>query len=439
MFIYYRLNYIIKRITYINIMEQINFNEILDRTNIVNNIINILKHFELNKSNKLIKRGIYIYGSPGIGKTTFIKNILKSLDYDIICYDAGNIRNKSVIENITKDNMSDTNVLSLFQKKKRKMAIIMDEIDGMNNGDKGGINALIKLIRPKKTKKQKKENSTMIPIICIGSYKTDKKIKEIIKICNTIELKKPTNIQIHNILNIIMPDIHESIINNILLYIDNDIRKLKNIHNIYLNHKNMLTNDLIINLLQIKNYNEDTKKITFKLLTNYYNINQHNILMNETDRTSVGLLFHENIIDCLNKLDKKNTIPFYHNILDNFCFADYMDRLTFQKQIWIFNEMSSLIKTFYNNYIYHNNYKDIIPKHEIRFTKVLTKYSTEYNNILFIQNLCKILNMDKKDLFSFFIHIKNTKSIDDIYDIFNDNNYDITKLDINRMYRYLCI
>ena len=127
--------------------------------------------------------------------------------------------------------------------------------------------------------------------------------------------------------------------------------------------------------------------------------------MNETDRTSVGLLFHENIIDCLNKLDKKNTIPFYHNILDNFCFADYMDRLTFQKQIWIFNEMSSLIKTFYNNYIYHNNYKDIIPKHEIRFTKVLTKYSTEYNNILFIQNLCKILNMDKKDLFSFFIHI----------------------------------
>ena len=30
----------------------------------------------------------------------------------------------------------------------------MDEIDGMNNGDKGGINSLIKLIRPKKTKKQ---------------------------------------------------------------------------------------------------------------------------------------------------------------------------------------------------------------------------------------------------------------------------------------------
>ena len=42
-------------------------------------------------------------------------------------------------------------------KRKKKIAILMDEIDGMNGGDKGGINSLIKLIRPKKTKKQKKK------------------------------------------------------------------------------------------------------------------------------------------------------------------------------------------------------------------------------------------------------------------------------------------
>ena len=55
----------------------------------------------------------------------------------------------------------------------------MDEIDGMNNGDKGGINSLIKLIRPKKTKKQKLEEITLNPIICIGNYHIDKKIKEL--------------------------------------------------------------------------------------------------------------------------------------------------------------------------------------------------------------------------------------------------------------------
>ena len=32
--------------------------------------------------------------------------------------------------------MSDRNVLSMLQKSTKKIAIIMDEIDGMNNGDK---------------------------------------------------------------------------------------------------------------------------------------------------------------------------------------------------------------------------------------------------------------------------------------------------------------
>ena len=70
------------------------------------------------------------------------------MNYDIIQYDAGDIRNKSIIDTITQHNMSNINVLSLLKKEKKRIAIIMDEIDGMNNGDKGGINSLIKIIRP---------------------------------------------------------------------------------------------------------------------------------------------------------------------------------------------------------------------------------------------------------------------------------------------------
>ena len=172
-------------------MDQLNLNLLLDREKEEKLLIDTLQNFETNKSNKLTKRGIYIYGDPGSGKSVFVKNILKKLNYDIILYDAGDIRNKSIIENITKHNMSDKNVLSLLKKKKKNIAIIMDEIDGMNNGDKGGITSLIKLIRPKKTKKQKKEDMTMIPIICIGNYHTDKKIKELMKVSVPIEIKRP--------------------------------------------------------------------------------------------------------------------------------------------------------------------------------------------------------------------------------------------------------
>ena len=99
--------------------------------------------------------------------------------------------------------------------------------------------------------------------------------------------------------------------------------------------------------------------------------------------------------------------------------------------------MSSLIKTFKNNKLYHESFKKKQKYNptEVRFTKVLTKYSTEYNNSLFIQNLCQQLGMDKKDLFCFFLELKN--KYDDTQLLLLFENYEITKLDINRIYRYL--
>ena len=418
-------------------MEDLNFNKILNREEKASNIKEILTNFELNKNNLLFKKGIYVYGDPGSGKTTFVTNILKEMNYDIIKYDAGDIRNKSIIDNITKHNMSDKNIMSLFNNKIKRIAIIMDEIDGMNNGDKGGINTLIKLIRPKKTKKQKLEEVSINPIICIGNYHIDKKIKELMKVCNVIELKTPNLNQISGIIKTLIPTIEDNFKNKIINYIQGDIRKLNNIYSIYINKNEIFKIDIIENIFQLKSYNDDTKKITNKLINNNYNIDDHITIMNETDRTIVGLLWHENIIDVLGKMDKSISIPFYIKQLDNMCFSDYIDRITFQKQIWQFNEMSSLIKTFKNNKLYHESFKkkQKYNPSEVRFTKVLTKYSTEYNNSLFIQNLCQQLGMDKKDLFSFFLELKN--NYDDTQLVILFENYEITKLDINRIYRYL--
>jgi len=176
------------------------FDSILNREDIKNQIKDFLDNFENNKNDITIKRGVYIYGKSGSGKSYFIEHFLKSIDYDIIVYNASDIRNKNIIDTITEGNMSNQNVVSLFNKKKKNIAIIMDEIDGMNSGDKGGINTLIKIIRPKKTKKQKLEEISTIPIICIGNYQTDKKIKELMKNCLSIELQSPTDDQIKDIL-----------------------------------------------------------------------------------------------------------------------------------------------------------------------------------------------------------------------------------------------
>ena len=144
-----------------NIQE---INTILDRNHASDTIKNLLLNFDDNVNDLTFKKGIYIYGSPGCGKTQFVTDILKSIDYDMVKYDAGDVRNKSLIDTITCNNIANQNVLQMMAgAKKRRLVIVMDEIDGMNSGDKGGLNALIKLIRQKKTKKQKLESKTMNP------------------------------------------------------------------------------------------------------------------------------------------------------------------------------------------------------------------------------------------------------------------------------------
>ena len=426
-------------------------NTIFERHKTADSIKSILNAFSKDHANPSFKKGFYIYGSSGVGKTQFVIDILKSLNYDVIHYDAGDVRNKALIENITSNNISSCNVLDMMHRRIKKIAIVMDEIDGMNSGDKGGLTALIKLIRQKKTKKQKLESMTMNPIICIGNYNIDKKIKELMKVCNVFELSTPTNPQMTKLIDNFYPEMPIQKKHIVVNYANGDLRKFKFLQKLYESKPEMIDQMVLQNILNVKTFNEDTTKITTSLIQRPYSIDDHNVVLNETDRTTVALLFHENVIDVLPK-DPRIAIPFYLRFLENICFADYIDRITFQNQIWHFNEMSSLMKTFNNNRIFHSILD--IPKEqlstlnkEIRFTKVLTKYSTEYNNIEFIYDLCQKLDIDKKDLVPFFHELRvfyaakkldiveNTATLNMIDKMFEP--YEINKLDVKRMYRYL--
>ena len=425
-------------------------NTLFERENIVKEITTILSAFDEKCQQTTFKKGIYIYGSPGTGKSHFVVQLLKELGYDAIIYDAGDVRNKSLFQTIDSNHLSNRNVLDLMNRKVKKIAIVMDEIDGMNNGDKGGIDALIKLIRQKKTKKQKAENTTLNPIICIGNHKNDKKIRELMKACHTFELKIPTKKQTADLLHLCLPPFSTfdiSIQEKMYEYIQGDLRKVLFLSQIWKKKPELLTIETVQNIFHAKMLNEDAKKITWQLLNNSIPLEDHIPFMNETDRTTVALLWHENIANPLAKEPCEKAFPFYAKLLENMCFADYISRVTFQSQIWQFNEMGSLIKTFYNNKLYHDkfpNHQNKFPLNEVDFTKVLTKYSTEYNNQLFLYGLCQKMNMDKNDLVAFFQELriiygnsssKNMDWIEKIQEHLGKEDVDI--LDIKRMYRFL--
>lgn len=247
----------------------------------------------------------------------------------------------------------------------------------------------------------------------------------------TITLPKPDKHVISAITKNAFPAISEPSLESIVQYADGDMWRM---HAAYKLYKNCGGQGCVQALAQLHDFGRSettTKTITSFLLNSHPSYNEHDAVMSETDRTSVGLLLHENIIDVLSEKDE----PLYLECLDNFCFGDRIDRATFQKQIWSFNEMSSLIKTMYNVHLFHSKRQTPAPYTDTpRFTKVLTKYSTEYNNSVFLSGMCQKLGMDTKDVEAYFSGFPEDQRHELIHHL---ESYDVSKLDINRMFKLL--
>lgn len=398
-----------------------------------NEIKSKINYFENNKHDLSTTRGLYIYGEHGIGKTVLIKQLLDIMNYQIIEYDSCDYKIQNVVDCINNNNIGDTCVLSMFKSRKKKI-ILLDNLGNMINKEKSSITALVKILRAKKTKRQKKETISNIPIICINNTNIDKKVKELMNVCWTFYMDPPTE-------NTLLEVLCESNVYNLNL---NDMKQIcsqskhnfRNMQLLYDNHNTNMHKNMAINTDCFFN---NTKDIVKNILNKPYSLSEHTYLLNDTDRTSVSMSYHENVIDYMNCLSTEKCIEIYSYMLDIICFADYIDRITFQKQVWTLNELSSIIKNIQNPMIFYdyltNSQKQInTESRDIRFTKVLTKYSTEYNNHTFLMDLCQKLRMDSKDLISSFIDMaKNEDNIK--YEEFHV--YDITTLDIKRMLKFV--
>jgi GTPase SAR1 family protein len=380
------------------------------------------------------KRGLYIYGESGVGKTTFIMQLLSSLNYDIITYGSDCVRNVSLIEQFSNAHISPNSIVGTFRKQAKPMVIVLDDIDSMITGDRASISSLSKLFRPKKTKKQKKEAYNSTPIICVGTTISDKHIRELSVVCANIELNWPTSDQMKNLISIVFSHLDESTRNDIFTFTKVDISKMFGLNELYKDNPFGL-GQYITNTEYQKIAHCDSKTKTMSLLNTPIDVFQHSTFLAEPERILVNKLWHENVVDLFDNNVGKH-MHTYTRLLSNICYADYIDRITFQKQIWQLSEMSSLIKTCKNSHILHScidtPYRSVS---DVRFTKILTKYSTEYNNFVFIRNICQTLNMDKRDLVG-YINTMNMTCVEEDR-LSHLEGYDIDQTALNRLSRYV--
>ncbi|KAA8630952.1 hypothetical protein SMACR_06758 [Sordaria macrospora] len=139
-------------------------------------------------------RAIIISGPPGIGKTTAAHLAAKLEGYDVIESNASDTRSKKLVENGVSDVMTNTSLLGFFagdgkqvDAGKKKIVLIMDEVDGMSAGDRGGVGALAKFCR-----------KTEVPLILICNERRLPKMKPFDHVAFDIKFQRPTVDQIRS-------------------------------------------------------------------------------------------------------------------------------------------------------------------------------------------------------------------------------------------------
>ncbi|KAG4980033.1 hypothetical protein JHK84_033609 [Glycine max] len=155
-----------------------------------------------------LKKAVLLSGTPGIGKTTSATLVCQELGFQAIevaiflvkfiyleKVNASDSRGKadSKIEkgisgsktNSVKELVTNEAIgINMGRSKHYKSVLIMDEVDGMSAGDRGGVADLIASIKISK-----------IPIICICNDRYSQKLKSLVNYCLLLSFRKPTKQQ----------------------------------------------------------------------------------------------------------------------------------------------------------------------------------------------------------------------------------------------------
>ncbi|WFD27648.1 DNA replication factor C complex subunit Rfc1 [Malassezia nana] len=129
-------------------------------------------------------RAMLISGTPGIGKTTAVHLACKLEGYEVLELNASDTRSKKLLESELSQTIHNRSIghwATPGEAKLGRLAIVLDEVDGMSGGDRGGIGAINALIR-----------KTQVPIICICNDRRNPKMQPLYSTTFNMTFSKPT-------------------------------------------------------------------------------------------------------------------------------------------------------------------------------------------------------------------------------------------------------
>jgi len=300
-----------------------------------------------------LKPNLIIMGSPGIGKTTLAHILLQTYEYDVIELNASDTRNGEQIDNIFKEILkASNNVASMLNYEKKKIGIIMDEIDGLSTGDKGGM---------KKLQYYLQKNNYFCPIILtsnIAHYTLtgSKKLAELKKNCLFYSLDPVPNHIIYKKINTIIESEHlEEIITppflNILIQNScSDFRVILNT----IEFTVLLSKTKELNFESMFEYiKNNTKEVNYDLFQATEKLFKPNSFKNENDifnmfdleRYNLPLSSYDNLYKYILTFDKEN-LEIIQNILHKFTDSILIENAIYNGLHWELFESQCALTIF---------------------------------------------------------------------------------------------
>jgi replication factor C large subunit len=173
-----------------------------------------LKSWKRKKPPK--KRAIFLYGPPGIGKTSIAQVLANENNFDLIEINASDARNKTNLEEVFGKALKQN--ITLFGQQR---LILLDEMDGLSGStDRGGVSFIAKAID--------ESSSPMILVANTIKENMESKFRSILKKVTSIEFKPLTFQQVYKKLEKIAHDqaidIHPEVLEVITMKTEGDLR-----------------------------------------------------------------------------------------------------------------------------------------------------------------------------------------------------------------------
>ena len=134
---------------------------------------------------------VLLYGEPGVGKTTMAHRCLRKRNLKIIEFNASHTRSGTSFRKLILPLLNEGGIVNMLETGKRGgIGIILDEIDGLSQGEKGGLKELLDFLRAWKPSQE----ST--PLLLISNTLDSRNLIQISKLCLTIPISEANHKQV---------------------------------------------------------------------------------------------------------------------------------------------------------------------------------------------------------------------------------------------------